>query len=84
MATVPTPTQTERKPGGLSLERVVFFSDAVFAVVIALLALEIRVPEGHGSDLGRALGAMLPSIAIYAFSFFVVALYWVGPACSSA
>jgi uncharacterized membrane protein len=78
MTSVPTSTQTERKPGGLSLERVVFFSDAVFAVAISLLALEVRVPEGRGGGLPHALREMVPSIAIYALSFFVVALYWVG------
>ncbi len=60
-----------------SLERVLFFSDAVFAIAITLLALEIRLGESSG-DLGTAILALLPSIGVYALSFIVIGVYWVG------
>jgi uncharacterized membrane protein len=56
---------------------VVFFSDAVFAIAMTLLALSLRLPAtttDHG--VARALGDALPSIYSYALSFTIIALYW--------
>lgn len=64
-------------PGGTHFERIVFFSDAVFAIAITLLALEVRVPEVDAAALPRALWKLLPDIAVYALSFIIVGLYWV-------
>jgi TMEM175 potassium channel family protein len=66
---------------GLEFERIVFFSDAVFASAITLLALEIRVPELEapaGDALPGAPLDLLPGIAAYALSFLVIALFWMG------
>ena len=46
---------TERDP-----ERLVFFSDAVFAIAVTLLVLEIRPPEDT-RHLLHGLAALLPS-----------------------
>jgi uncharacterized membrane protein len=66
--------QVER---GRDLDRVVFFSDAVFAIAMTLLALTLQLPA-HTTDAGvaHALGKALPSIYTYALSFAVVAVYW--------
>ncbi len=64
----------------LGLERIVFFSDAVIAIAITLLVLDIRLPEAAGSaplDLGRQIAAMWPKYLGWAVSFWVIALYWV-------
>ena len=63
----------------LSFERIVFFSDAVFAIVITLLVLEIKVPHLEHSDeasLNDALIHLLPKFFGFVCSFFIVGLMW--------
>jgi uncharacterized membrane protein len=64
----------------LGFERLVFFSDAVFAIAITLLALEIRVPEiPHGAEateLPRQLLALWPKYVGFIISFLVIGNYW--------
>lgn len=57
------------------LHRLVLFSDAVFAIAITLLAIEIHPPEHwHGvADLFSQMGAKLTA---YAVSFAVVGVCW--------
>ncbi len=62
------------------LERIIFFSDAVFAIAITLLALEIRLPplpeQTTNGQLLAALGALWPRYLSYAISFLVIGLMW--------
>ncbi|MFN8287011.1 MAG: TMEM175 family protein [Chitinophagales bacterium] len=64
-----------------SKERTEFFSDAVFAIIITLLVLEIKVPpiKDHTSSdaLLDALKEMAPKIISWVVSFFFVAVMWV-------
>lgn len=65
---------------GLSFERVVFFSDAVFAIVITLLVLELKVPhltEHTEPALRHALFELLPRVAGFVVSFLIVGLMWI-------
>ncbi len=65
---------------GLSFERVVFFSDAVFAIVITLLVLELKVPhlaEHTESSLRHALVELLPRVAGFVISFLIIGLMWI-------
>jgi TMEM175 potassium channel family protein len=59
------------------LDRVVFFSDAVFAIAMTVLALSLKLPA-RTTDAGvaHALQDALPSIYTYVLSFAVVGLYW--------
>ena len=65
---------------GTDFERIVFFSDAVFAIAITLLALEIKVPELEPeritSDLPRSILGLLPPILVYAQTFVLIGIYW--------
>ena len=55
-------------------ERLLFFSDAVFAIAITLLVLEIRVPPGTRTF---SLGAEAPQILGFGISFFVIGRFWI-------
>jgi len=58
------------------VDRVVAFSDGVFAIAITLLILSIDVPDVNQDKLGEALGDLGPQVFTYALSFIVVGLYW--------
>jgi uncharacterized membrane protein len=49
------------------------FSDGVLAVIITIMVLELRPPEG--TDL-RSLLPVLPAVATYALSFIFIGIYW--------
>lgn len=69
-----------QQDSGLSFERVVFFSDAVFAIVITLLVLEIKLPHLDvlsDSTLNHALLHLLPKVIGFVVSFVVIGLMWI-------
>lgn len=62
------------------LERIILFSDAVFAIAITLLVLEIKVPEIEGQtdiDLLNTLLHLTPKFIGFFISFFVIGQYWI-------
>lgn len=61
---------------GSSPERANAFSDAVFAIAMTLLVLEIHVPETDDADLAASLAALVPSYLTFALSFVVVGAIW--------
>jgi uncharacterized membrane protein len=61
------------------LERLILFSDAVFAIAITLLVIEIKVPhlEIITDDIVlKELLHLLPKFMGFVFSFFIVGIYW--------
>jgi uncharacterized membrane protein len=61
---------------GTDTERTSFFSDAVFAIAMTLLAVQIVVPTVAPGQLGEALHQQIPQYFAYTLSFAVVGLYW--------
>ncbi len=52
------------------------FSDGVFAIVITLLILDVRIHDVEYAQLPDALSKIVPSIISYVISFAVIGVYW--------
>jgi uncharacterized membrane protein len=63
--------------GPVEADRVLAFSDAVFAIAITLLTLNLEVRPGlHGADFPSALHQLLPALGAYALSFVILGQLW--------
>ncbi|MFI5348343.1 MAG: TMEM175 family protein [Elusimicrobiota bacterium] len=49
------------------------FSDGVIAIIITIMVLELKTPQGVGFD---ALRPLIPVMMSYALSFIYVGIYW--------
>jgi uncharacterized membrane protein len=70
MSTTTTPKQEQH------LHRLILFSDAVFAIAITLLAIEIHPPE-HWHGAADLFHQMQHKLLAYAVSFGVIGIYWI-------
>jgi uncharacterized membrane protein len=71
----------QEQSGSRELDRLIFFSDAVFAIVMTLLVLDIRVPDVPSDAAQEVPGLVFelwPKILSYVLSFLVIGLYWIG------
>ena len=61
-------------------ERLVAFSDGVFAIAITLLILDIRLPDGvdlkNNDQLWSQLGDLWPRYLAYLLSFWLIGKFW--------
>lgn len=61
-------------------QRIDQLSDGIFAIVMTLLAFDLRIPEVHGSlsdlQLLQILGSLTPVFLSYALSFALLFTYW--------
>ena len=54
-------------------ERLEAFSDGVLAVIITIMAISLKVPQGTSfHDLSRSL----PSLLVFLLSFTIIGIYW--------
>lgn len=64
------------------LERVILFSDAVFAIIITIMVLDIRLPEdirhADAAHVKKAFLELIPKALAYGLSFFLVSKFWLG------
>jgi uncharacterized membrane protein len=71
----------ERRPVEPGVERIVFFSDAVFAIAMTLLVIDLRPPDVMAGltdrEYGDALLTLIPNVFSYLLSFAVIGLYWI-------
>lgn len=72
--------KTKHKSPLLTTERLLAFSDGVFAIAITLLVLEIKIPShediAHSGSLYRYLVGLWPSYLSYILSFLAIGIYW--------
>jgi uncharacterized membrane protein len=66
--------------GTLHLGRIEAFSDGVFAIIVTLLVLDLKVPAlkdpGSVAELAHDLAALLPQFLSWLISFVIVCKFW--------
>lgn len=65
--------EKREKVNPLKANRMEAFSDGVLAIIITIMVLEFKVPEGHD---WYALIGLGPKLLSYIFSFVYVGIYW--------
>jgi uncharacterized membrane protein len=60
----------------MNTTRLEAFSDGVIAIVITIMVLELKIPEGSGADEWSALSPLVPVLLTYVLSFVFLGIYW--------
>lgn len=58
------------------LERLIFFSDGVFAIAITLLSIELRPPEDWDGTWPGLVRSLIGKMVCYVISFSALAAFW--------
>jgi len=75
---------TARGPDGRMVDRMLFFSDAVFAIVLTIMVLELHAPvfgehglsEATDAGIWAALASQFHIFFAYFVSFIIIGLWW--------
>jgi uncharacterized membrane protein len=70
-----TPWRQLARAGFIEYDRVIFFSDAVFAIAITLLAINLHRSAG-GEVSAHEISQAIPRIVGFVISFVVIAFFW--------
>jgi uncharacterized membrane protein len=62
----------------IEYDRILFFSDAIFAIAITLLVVDLQVPDVPHLDSARQLRDSISQMGGFALSFGVIGLFWIG------
>lgn len=62
--------------GDPGLDRLLFFSDGVFAIAITLLSIELHVPAGWDGTFAGLIRDGWPMLGAFAISFAVIGVLW--------
>lgn len=80
MSNTGTPEQHKHPKQDFQVERLAFFSDAVFAIGLTLLIIEIKVPRVDAkttvADVIGQLNEIKPQVLALLLSFWLISLYW--------
>jgi uncharacterized membrane protein len=70
-------TTDEPDPRAIAAERLTFFADAVIAIAITLLALELPLPGGHtNAEVLHQVSLERGDYISFVISFYVIGFYW--------
>ncbi len=62
------------------LERIIFFSDAVFAIIITIMVLDVKLPDvvkpSTEAEAKSAFFQVLPKLTAFIVTFFMVGRFW--------
>ena len=61
----------------IEYDRILYFSDAIFAIAITLLIVDLQVPDVPDLDSAEQLRETIPQMGGFALSFAVIGLFWV-------
>jgi uncharacterized membrane protein len=69
----PTRRRGKKRDGTMTTTRLEAFSDAVIAIIMTIMVLELKVP--HGTDWA-VLQPLIPVFLTYVLSFIYLGIYW--------
>jgi uncharacterized membrane protein len=77
VARVTAPLSATSTRGSLEFDRVMNFTDAVFAIALTLLVLSLDVPPGRpDSEVAGILRDVAPKVFTLLLSFVIIAVFW--------